>query len=312
MRAFITGITGQDGSYLAELLLEKGYEVHGMVRRSSSFNTGRIDHIRDQITLHYGDMTDSLSLSRLISEILPDEVYNLAAQSHVGISFEMPDYTADCTGIGVLRLLEAVRRHCPWAKFYQASTSEMFGGSEPPQNEHTRFLPRSPYAFSKVFAHNCVSNYREAYGLHASCGILFNHESHRRGLNFVTSKVCKAASRAEPVVLGNLDAYRDWGHAKDYVRAMWMMLQQDYPDDYVIATGVSRSVKDLCRAAYGYVRLDWRDYVSVSDSYTRPLDVDHLAGDPKKANEKLGWRPEIEFFQLVAGMVDHFGSSDDM
>src|ERR1700674_4123131 len=300
-KALITGITGQDGSYLAELLLEEGYEVHGVVRRSSSMNRGRIDHLHhsnpgqpvgSRFVLHYGDMTDSGGLNRLVKTVRPDELYNLAAQSHVQISFDQPEYTGDTDGIGTTRLLEAIRTTGLPVRFYQASTSEMFGASAPPQNETTPFRPRSPYAIAKLYAHWMTINYREAHQLFACSGILFNHESPRRGENFVTRKVTRGiaqilAGKLDKLRLGNLDAKRDWGHARDYVRAMWTMLQQDEPDDYVIATGVDRSVKEFADTAFSLVGLDWHKYVEVDEAYMRPADVPDLRGDATKAAKKL-------------------------
>jgi GDPmannose 4,6-dehydratase len=316
-KALITGITGQDGSYLAELLLQKGYEVYGVIRRSSSFNTGRIDHIYQdpheegaRLRLVYGDLNDSSSLQSVLREIEPDEVYNLGAQSHVRVSFDIPEYTGDITGLGAVRLLEAIRRSGLQPRFYQASSSEMFGKvHEVPQSEATPFHPRSPYACAKVYAHWQTVNYREAYGLHASSGILFNHESPRRGETFVTRKITRAVARIKAGVqkklyLGNLDAKRDWGFAGDYVEAMWRMLQQDEPDDYVIATGETRSVRQFLEAAFGYVDLDHNDYVEIDPRYYRPAEVDLLIGDPRKAREKLGWEPRVSFDQLVKMMVD--------
>jgi GDPmannose 4,6-dehydratase len=318
-RALVTGITGQDGSYLAEFLLGKGYEVHGVVRRSSSMNRGRIDHLQhanpshaegSRFVLHYGDMTDSGGLNRLVKTIRPDEIYNLAAQSHVQISFDQPEYTGDTDGIGTTRLLEAIRTTGQPGRFYQASTSEMFGMSAPPQSESTPFRPRSPYAISKLYAHWMTVNYREAHHLHASSGILFNHESPRRGENFVTRKVTRGiaqivAGKLDKLRMGNLDAKRDWGHALDYVRAMWLMLQQDEGDDYVIASGVARSVKDFVDTAFGLVGLDWKKYVEVDRAYMRPTDVPELRGDATKAEKKLGWKPSISFGELVHEMLEH-------
>jgi GDPmannose 4,6-dehydratase len=309
-KAFITGITGQDGSYLAELLLEKGYEVHGLVRRSSSFNTWRIDHIRDRIALHYGDLVDQASLLRTLSAVGPDEVYNLAAQSHVKVSFEMPEYTTDVTAQGVLRLLDAVRDLKLQARVYQAGSSEMFGlVQETPQSEKTPFYPRSPYGVSKVFGHWMAVNYRESYGLHVSNGILFNHESPRRGENFVTRKITMGLAaikqgRAKELRLGNLDAKRDWGFAGDYVEAMWRMLQQEKPDDYVIATGETHSVREFVEESFGYAGLDWKKHVVVDEKYFRPAEVDLLLGDPTKAKKTLGWEPKVTFKALVKLMVD--------
>jgi len=309
-KAMITGITGQDGSYLAEFLLEKGYEVHGLVRRSSSFNTWRIDHVRDRLVLHYGDLVDQNSLVRTLDRVGPEEVYNLAAQSHVKVSFDMPDYTADVTGLGVLRLLDAVRELGSKARVYQAGSSEMFGlVQQTPQTEMTPFHPRSPYGVSKVFGHWMTINYREGYGMHASNGILFNHESPRRGENFVTRKITmglaaikKGASRE--LRLGNLEAKRDWGYARDYVEAMWLMLQQEQPDDYVIATGENHSVREFLEEAFSYADLDWEQYVKVDPKYFRPAEVDFLLGDPAKAAAKLGWKPKVPFRDLVRLMVD--------
>jgi GDPmannose 4,6-dehydratase len=309
-KALITGITGQDGSYLAELLLEKGYEVHGLVRRSSSFNTWRIDHVRDRLVLHYGDLVDQNSLVRTIEQIEPEEVYNLAAQSHVKVSFEMPEYTTDVTAMGVLRLLDAVRELGSKAKVYQAGSSEMFGlVQETPQSEKTPFHPRSPYGVAKVFGHWMTVNYREGYGMHASNGILFNHESPRRGENFVTRKITMGLAaikkgRSRELRLGNLDAKRDWGYAKDYVEAMWRILQQERPDDYVVATGETHSVREFLDEAFGYAGLDWQQYVTVDPKYFRPAEVDVLLGDPTKAKTRLGWQPRVSFRDLVRLMVD--------
>ena len=309
-KAFITGITGQDGSYLAELLLDKGYEVHGLVRRSSSFNTWRIDHIRGRLALHYGDLVDQYSLVRTLQRLRPDEVYNLAAQSHVKVSFEMPEYTADVTAVGVLRLLDAVREAGLETRVYQAGSSEMFGlVQETPQTEKTPFHPRSPYGCAKIFGHWVAVNYREGYGMHISNGILFNHESPRRGENFVTRKITMglaAIKRGEmkELRLGNLDAKRDWGFARDYVEAMWLMLQQPKPDDYVIATGETHSVREFLEEAFSYVGLDWQDYVKVDQKYFRPAEVDLLLGDPAKAKRVLGWTPRVTFKDLVRLMVD--------
>jgi len=309
-KALITGITGQDGSYLAELLLEKGYEVHGLVRRSSSFNTWRIDHVRDQLVLHYGDLVDSNSLARALEALQPDEVYNLAAQSHVKVSFEMPEYTTDVTALGVLRLLDAVRDLGIKARVYQAGSSEMFGlVQENPQTEKTPFHPRSPYGVSKVYGHWLAINYRESYGMHISNGILFNHESPRRGENFVTRKITMAVAaikqgREKELKLGNLDAKRDWGYAKDYVEAMWRILQQDQPGDYVIATGETHSVREFCEEAFGAVGLEWKDFVKVDPRYFRPAEVDMLLGDASKARKVLGWTPKVTFKQLAKLMVE--------
>jgi GDPmannose 4,6-dehydratase len=309
-KALITGITGQDGSYLAELLLEKGYEVHGLVRRSSSFNTWRIDHVRDRLVLHYGDLVDQNSLARALEALEPDEVYNLASQSHVKVSFEMPEYTTDVTALGVLRLLDAVRDLGLKAKVYQAGSSEMFGlVQETPQTEKTPFHPRSPYGVSKVYGHWLAVNYRESYGMHISNGILFNHESPRRGENFVTRKITMGVAaikqgREKVLKLGNLDAKRDWGYAKDYVEAMWRILQQDKPSDYVIATGETHSVREFCEEAFGAVGLDWKDFVKVDAKYFRPAEVDILLGDPSKARRELGWTPKVTFKQLARLMVE--------
>ena len=314
--AFITGVSGQDGSYLAEFLLGKGYEVHGLVRRSSTLNRGRLEpitsgpaEVRDRFHLHYGDLADSSALARLVRQIQPDEVYNLAAQSHVKVSFEMPEFTADVTGVGALRLLEAVRMNSGSTRFYQASSSEMFGATPPPQNEQTPFHPRSPYSCAKAFAHMLCVNYRESYDMFAVSGILFNHESPRRGENFVTRKITRAvaqiqAGEQDELFLGNLDAKRDWGFAGDYVEAMWLMLQQDQPKDYVIGTGQAHSVRDFCQAAFSHVGLDWQDYVRYDERFERPAEVDYLLGDPTLAREELGWEPKVGFDQLVAMMVD--------
>jgi GDPmannose 4,6-dehydratase len=309
-KAFVTGITGQDGSYLAELLLDKGYEVHGLVRRSSSFNTWRIDHVRERLQLHYGDLVDQNSLVRTLERVAPDEIYNLAAQSHVKVSFEMPEYTVNVTGTGVLRLLDAVRELGLKARVYQAGSSEMYGlVRETPQSERTPFHPRSPYACAKVFGHFSAVNYREGYGMHVSNGILFNHESPRRGENFVTRKITITLAaikkgQARELRLGNIDAKRDWGYAKDYVLAMWLMLQQDEPDDYVVATGASHSVRDFLDEAFSYAGLDWKKYVVIDERYFRPAEVDVLQGDARKARKKLGWRPKVDFKRLVRLMVD--------
>jgi GDPmannose 4,6-dehydratase len=309
-KALITGITGQDGSYLAELLLDKGYEVHGLVRRSSSFNTWRIDHVRDRLVLHYGDLVDQNSLARALEALEPDEVYNLAAQSHVKVSFDMPEYTTDVTAIGVLRVLDAVRDLGLATRVYQAGSSEMFGlVQETPQTERTPFHPRSPYAVSKVYGHWMSVNYRESYGMHVSNGILFNHESPRRGENFVTRKITMGVAaikqgRASELRLGNLDAKRDWGYAKDYVEAMWLILQQEKPDDYVIATGETHSVREFCEEAFGCVGLDWRQFVKVDPKYFRPAEVDVLLGDASKARRELGWKPRVTFRELARLMVE--------
>jgi GDPmannose 4,6-dehydratase len=316
-KALITGITGQDGSYLAELLLDKGYEVHGLIRRSSSFNTGRIDHLyRDpheksaRLFLHFGDLLDGSSLRRVVSAVAPTEIYNLAAQSHVRVSFDQPVYTVETGAIGTLLLLEALRDTQVPARFYQASSSEMFGASPPPQNESTPLRPRSPYACGKVYSFWQVVNYREAYGLFACNGILFNHESPRRGETFVTRKITRAATRIKEglqakLYLGNLDARRDWGFAGDYVEAMWRMVQQDRPDDFVIATGQMHSVRELAEAAFGCVGLDWKQFVEIDERYKRPTEVDALQGDASKARSVLGWQPKVDFAALVKMMVEH-------
>ena len=310
-RAFITGITGQDGSYLAEFLLGMDYEVHGLVRRASTLNRNRIDHLHSdkRLHLHYGDLTDGVSLVNLIHAIRPDEVYNLGAQSHVKVSFEMPEYTASTDAVGTLRLLEAIRAAGIDTRFYQASTSEMFGATPPPQDERTTFHPRSPYGAAKLFAHWTTVNYREAYGLYAVSGILFNHESPRRGETFVTRKVTRGvahikAGLTDRLVLGNLDAVRDWGYAKEYVEGMWRMLQQDEPDDYVLATGVGTTVRDFVRMAFECVGLDWQQYVDHDERYERPTEVDALIGDPSKAERELGWRAETKIGELAQLMVD--------
>ena len=312
--ALITGITGQDGSYLAEFLLGKGYEVHGIVRRASTFSTDRIEHIYPRLHLHYGDVTDGSSLSSIMRRVRPREVYNLAAQSHVRVSFDQPGYTADATAVGALRVLEAARDYRDLSgdevRVYQASSSEMFGKvMETPQRETTPFYPRSPYGAAKVYAHWITVNYRESYGLHASCGILFNHESPRRGETFVTRKIARAAARIaagkqRELALGNLDARRDWGFAGDYVEAMWLMLQQDRPDDYVIATGETRSVREFAEAAFDAVGLDWRRHVVHDDRLERPAEVDLLLGDASKARARLGWAPRVTFRGLVEMMVE--------
>ncbi|MFH1746129.1 MAG: GDP-mannose 4,6-dehydratase [Planctomycetota bacterium] len=320
-RAVISGATGQDGSYLCELLLDKGYEVHGIMRRSSTFNTDRIDHIyRDphdpdtHFYLHYGDLTDGTSLRRILEDVQPDEIYNLGAQSHVKISFQQPEYTADVAATGTLRLLECVRDYAKHSRrnvrLYQAGSSEMFGASPPPQSETTLFYPRSPYAVSKVAAHWYCVNYREAYGLFISNGILFNHESPRRGETFVTRKITRAVGRIklglqEHLYLGNLDARRDWGYARDYVEAMWLMLQQEQPGDYVVATGAAHSVEEFVAEAFGHAGLDWRKHVRIDERYLRPTEVDYLKGDPSKAQRELNWRPTVTFAELVRMMVDH-------
>jgi len=309
-RALITGITGQDGSYLAELLIEKGYDVHGIIRRASTFNTGRIDHIYDKLTLHYGDLSDASSLARLLAKIQPNEIYNLAAQSHVRVSFDCPEYTTDITATGTIRILEAIRESGLKPRFYQASSSEMFGlVQEVPQSETTPFYPRSPYACAKLYSHWVTVNYRESYGLHASSGILFNHESPRRGETFVTRKITRAVANIllghqDFLYLGNLDAKRDWGYAKEYVEAMWLMLQQERPDDYVIATGTTSSIREFLTHAFGHVGLDWEKYVKIDQRYFRPAEVDLLLGDYSKAHKVLGWEPKTKFKELVELMVD--------
>src|SRR3569832_582079 len=316
-RALITGVTGQDGSYLAELLLEKNYEVYGMVRRSSSFNTERLDriyqdpHVADyRLRLVYGDLDDASSLNRALRTVKPDEIYNLGAQSHVRVSFDVPEYTAATVALGTLRLLEAIRESGldKSVRFYQASSSEMFGGAKPPQSEATPFEPRSPYACAKVFAHQLAQNYREAYGMFICCGILFNHESPRRGIPFVTRKITRTAARIKhclekKLYLGNLDAKRDWGFAGDYVEAMWLMLQQGKPDDYVVATGESHSVRDILDVAFAELGLDWKKFVEMDQRYLRPTEVDHLHGDASKARAKLGWMPKMSFDELIKTMV---------
>jgi GDPmannose 4,6-dehydratase len=311
--ALITGITGQDGSYLAELLLAKGYEVHGLVRRSSSISRTRLAALHhgdtgDRVELHYGDLDEPLGLVRMLERVQPDEIYHLAAQSHVQVSFELPDYTGSVTGLGTLRLLEALRITGLPARFYQASSSEMFGSAPPPQNETTPFHPRSPYALAKVYAYWATVNYREAYGIFASNGILFNHESPRRGENFVTRKITKgaaaiAAGEQDKLHLGNLEAKRDWGFAGDYVDAMWRMLQHPRPDDFVIATGEAHTVREFCSLAFAQVGLDYQEHVVVDDRFFRPAEVDHLLGDPTKARDELGWTPTTTFEELVQMMV---------
>jgi len=310
-RALITGITGQDGSYLAELLLGKGYDVHGLVRRASTLNRGRIDHLQrnDNLTLHYGDLTDGVSLVNLIHAIEPHEVYNLGAQSHVKVSFEMPEYTASTDAVGTLRLLEAIRAAGMDCRFYQASTSEMFGATPPPQKEDTAFYPRSPYGAAKLYSHWVTVNYREAYDLYAVSGILFNHESPRRGESFVTRKITLGVAAIKHGVtdrleLGNLDAVRDWGYAPEYVEGMWRMLQQDEPTDYVLATGVGFTVRQFCEAAFAHAGLDWQDHVSYDKQYERPTEVDALIGDASKAREVLGWEAQTKADRLAQIMVD--------
>jgi len=315
-KAFITGITGQDGSYLAEFLLEKGYEVHGLIRRSSSFNTDRIDHLykdfhdpEARMYLHYGDLSVSAHLINLLSSIKPDEVYHLGAQSHVRVSFDMPEYTGDVTGLGTLRLLEAIRKTGIEAKFYQASSSEMFGAAPPPQSEATKFEPQSPYAAAKVYSYYVIRNYRKAYNIFACNGILFNHESPRRGETFVTRKITRAATRIklglqDKLYLGNLEAKRDWGFAGDYVEAMWLMLQQDVPDDYVVATGETHSVREFAERVFQKLDLDYTKYVDIDERYFRPTEVDVLLGDSTKAREKLQWKPKVDFDELIDMMIE--------
>jgi len=315
-KALITGITGQDGSYLAEFLHSKGYEIHGLKRRASSFNTDRVDHLYEdahnsgaKFFLHYADLTDAGSLAYPLAEIQPDEIYNLGAQSHVRVSFDIPEYTSDTVAMGTVRLLEAIRRTNAKCRFYQASSSEMFGSTPPPQSETTAFHPRSPYACSKVYAHHITVNYRESYGLHACCGILFNHESPRRGETFVTRKITMAVAAIklglqDKLYLGNLEARRDWGFAGDYVRAMWSMLQQDRPEDYVIGTGESHSVKEFVEAAFAHAGLDWKEHVCIDKRYFRPAEVDDLRADATRARTKLGWEPQVGFRDLVRMMVD--------
>jgi GDPmannose 4,6-dehydratase len=315
-RAFITGITGQDGSYLAELLLEKGYEVHGLIRRSSTFNTSRIDHLfkdphdeTNHLHLHYGDLTDAAGMTNLIRQIEPAEVYNLAAQSHVMVSFSMPTYTANVDAVGTTTLLEAIRSSGLETKFYQASTSELFGKTPPPQNELSRFHPRSPYGAAKLYAYWVTVNYREAYGIHATNGILFNHESPRRGETFVTRKISRAVSAIsqgshEKLYLGNLDAIRDWGYAKEYVESMWLMLQQETPDDFVIATGVGATIRDFCEEAFSFAGLDWQEHTQIDERYLRPSEVDALIGDPSKAKNQLNWEATTHWRELARLMVE--------
>lgn len=319
-KAFITGITGQDGSYLAELLLAKGYEVHGIVRRASTFNTARIDHIyqdphfdKARLFLHYGDLADSVQMVKLLYDLKPDEIYNLGAQSHVRVSYDIPEYTGDVDGLGALRILEAIRESglVNKVRFYQASSSEMFGKvQEVPQTEKTPFWPRSPYGCAKVYAYWLTVNYRESYNLHASNGILFNHESERRGETFVTRKITRAATRIklglqDSIYLGNIDAQRDWGYAKDYVEMMWLMLQQDKPDDYVVATNEVHSVREFCQECFGLLGLEWEKYVKYDARYERPAEVELLIGDPAKARKQLGWEPKVRFKELVKIMTEH-------
>ncbi len=315
-RALITGITGQDGSYLAELLLSKGYEVHGLIRRASTFNTSRIDHLyvdphdpTAKLFLHYGDLSDGARLVTLLAEIDPDEVYNLAAQSHVRVSFDEPEHTADTTGTGTIRILEAVRLSGIKTRFYQASSSELYGATPPPQSESTPFYPRSPYAAAKLYSFWITKNYREAYGMFATNGILFNHESPRRGETFVTRKITRAAARIKAGVqkdlyLGNLDSVRDWGYAPEYVEGMWRMLQTDEPDDFVLATGVGYTIRDFLDAAFGHLDLDWHDHVKFDERYLRPTEVDALIGDSSKARTTLGWTPTVDGAALARIMVD--------
>lgn len=319
-KALIFGITGQDGSYLAEMLLQKGYDVHGVIRRASTFNTGRIDHIYQdphvsdiKLHLHYGDLTDASTVRKLIYKIQPDEIYNLGAQSHVRVSFDIPEYTANTTGLGTLRILEAIKDYEAHLgkkiRFYQASSSEMFGAAPPPQNENTPFYPRSPYGAAKVFAFNITRNYREAYGIFAVNGILFNHESERRGETFVTRKITRGIARIKSgldkkIYLGNLEAKRDWGYAPEYVEAMWLMLQQPEAEDFVIGTGESHSVKEFVEAAFAHAGLNWREYVQNDPRYHRPTEVEILVADPRKAKEKLGWEAKTKFRELVKIMVE--------
>jgi len=316
-KALITGITGQDGSYLADLLLAKGYEVHGIIRRASTFNTSRIDHLYQdphingvRLFLHYGDLSDSLNLTRLIDRIGPDEIYHLGAQSHVRVSFDIPENTGDVTGLGTIRILEAIREAKVPARFYQASSSEMFGKVQAvPQTETTHFWPRRPYGVAKVYAYWATVNYRESYGMHASNGILFNHESPRRGETFVTRKVTRAVAaikkgRQKELFLGNLESKRDWGYAKEYVEGMWRMLQQPEPDDYVLATNETHTIQELCEVAFSQAGLDWKEFVKYDARYERPAEVDLLIGDPAKAQAKLGWEPKTRFKELIELMVD--------
>jgi GDPmannose 4,6-dehydratase len=314
-RALITGVTGQDGSYLAELLIQKGYEVHGIIRRSSTFNTSRIDHLykdphemHNNFHLHYGDITDGVGISNLVRDIEPQEIYNLAAQSHVKVSFEMPDFTAQVDAVGTIRILEAIRAAKIETRFYQASTSELFGSTPPPQSESSRFAPQSPYAAAKLYSYWVVRNYRDAYGLHATNGILFNHESPRRGETFVTRKISMAAARISlglqsRLYLGNLNAVRDWGYAPEYVESMWLMLQQPNPGDFVVATGIGASVRDFCEAAFSFVGLDYRDFVETEERYVRPTEVDALIGDASKIERELGWKAKVKWKELAELMV---------
>ena len=314
--AFITGITGQDGSYLTEFLLDKGYVVHGLIRRSSTFNTSRIDHLyrdahesNNRLFLHYGDLTDGVGLTNLINQIQPDEIYNLAAQSHVKVSFSMPQYTAQVDAVGAVAILEAIRQGNKKCRYYQASTSELYGSTPPPQNEKSPFRPRSPYAAAKLYAYWVTVNYREAFGIHATNGILFNHESPRRGETFVTRKISRAvaaieAGIQEKLYLGNLDSIRDWGYAKEYVESMWLMLQADKPGDFVVATGIGATVKDFVAASFSYAGLDWQKYVIHDSNYERPTEVDALIGDPTKIHAELGWKYQTDWRQLSKIMVD--------
>ena len=315
-RALITGITGQDGSYLAELLLEKGYEVHGVIRRSSTFNTSRIDHLYkdphetdNRLHLHYGDITDGVGISNIVRDLEPQEIYNLAAQSHVKVSFEMPDFTAQVDAVGTIRLLEAIRAAKIDTKFYQASTSELFGSTPPPQAENSPFAPQSPYSAAKLYSYWVVRNYRDAYGLHATNGILFNHESPRRGETFVTRKITIAAAKIKlglqsKLYLGNLNAIRDWGFAPEYVESMWLMLQEDKPDDFVVATGVGATVRDFCEASFSALGMDYREFVETEERYTRPTEVDALIGDSSKIERVLGWKAETHWKRLAEIMVE--------
>lgn len=316
-RALITGVTGQDGSYLAELLLEKGYEVHGVIRRSSTFNTSRIEHLykdphesNNEFHLHYGDITDGVGIANLVRDLEPHEIYNLAAQSHVKVSFEMPDFTAQVDAVGTIRLLEAIRAAKINTKFYQASTSELYGSTPPPQSETSPFAPQSPYAAAKLYSYWVVRNYRDAYGLHATNGILFNHESPRRGETFVTRKITMAAARIKlglqsKLYLGNLNAIRDWGFAPEYVESMWRMLQQEIPDDYVVATGVGATVRDFCEASFSVLGLDYKEFVVTEDRYTRPTEVDALIGNPTKVERILDWKAKVHWRELAEIMVNH-------
>jgi GDPmannose 4,6-dehydratase len=315
-KALITGITGQDGSYLAELLLEKGYEVHGLIRRASTFNTSRLDHLfqdphekGNRLHLHYGDITDAAGVTNLVRTIQPNEIYNLAAQSHVMVSFTMPTYTGNVDALGTVTLLEAIRSSGINSKFYQASTSELFGSTPPPQNELSAFRPRSPYAAAKLYAYWATVNYREAYGIHATNGILFNHESPRRGETFVTRKITRAVAsivkgEQKKLYLGNLDAIRDWGYAKEYVESMWLMLQQKNPNDYVVATGIGATIKDFCQQSFSRVNLNWEDYVEIDERYLRPTEVDSLIGDPSKVKKEIGWSAKTDWKSLANLMVD--------